>query len=186
MGIQRTSAVGLPELQRRMAGVLSPSFRMRVSRNLAAEARHQVDEGFRLERDPYGKKWAPLVRRKGMILQDKGRMAASVATEPNLNGFKIDIPVVYAGPHQYGTKPHARAGGAIPQNRRGRFISKRKAALRKGRAQRVAVFGAYTHGGIPQRQMIPMASTGGLGPIWTAAFNAATTEMIDSFARSGS
>jgi len=183
MGVTKTSALGLPDLRKRMAGVTSSAFKMRMSRNLAEEARTQTSNGFQRQRDPYGKKWAPLKYRVGDILQKSGRMAASVATVAHARGFRIDIPVTYAAPHQYGARAHGRRGGAIPQNKRGRFVSRRRAASTKARAQRVALFGGYTHPGLPQRQMIPMASTGGLGPIWTRAFNETAKGLLDSYAR---
>lgn len=189
MGVQQRSSMGLPDLRKRMAGITSTGFRVRMAKNLAEEARHQIDDGFQQQRDPYGKKWAP-IQRKGMILQKTGRMAASVATKATAEGFRIDIPVVYAAPHQYGVAPHARKGGAIPVNARGRFASKRKLAngrvieaSSRARSQRVRLFGAYTHGGLPQRQMIPMNSTGGLGPIWTSAFNAVANKLLADYAR---
>lgn len=179
MGVKQTSRMSLGDIGRRLAAVKSPDFRLQVARVLAEEARTQVSDGFQQQRDPYGKAWAPLKYRRGMILQDTGRMAAAVATSATSYGFRIDIPIKYAAPHQYGARAHARRGGAIPQNRRGRFMSKRRAGEARGRAQKVAIFGAYTHGGIPQRQMIPMTSTGGLGPIWTAAFNRTATKLLD-------
>jgi len=185
MGIEKRSAMGLPDLRKRMAGITSSGFRTTMAKNLAEEARHQVDDEFQQQRDPYGKKWAP-IQRKGMILQKSGRMAASVATRATADGFRIDIPVAYAAPHQYGARAHGRRGGAIPVNRKGRFISRKKAGSANGRAQRVAIFGGYTHGGLPQRQMIPMNSTGGLGPIWTRAFNDVANKLLASYARGGS
>lgn len=183
MGVTKTSALGLPDLRKRMAGVTSPAFKIRMSQNLAEEARTQTSNGFQKQRDPYGKAWSPLKYRKGMALQLTGRMAASVSTLAHERGFRIDIPVTYAAPHQYGARAHARKGGAIPQGKRGRFISRRQAASAKSRAQRVAIFGGFTHGGIPQRQMIPMSSTGGLGPVWTRAFNEAAGTLLDRYAR---
>jgi len=188
MGVKQTSRMGLPDLNRKLAAVKSPSFRMRMARNLAEEARTQVSAGFQGQRDPYGKRWAPLQnpgkkRRGGMILQDSGRMAASVATRATTAGFRIDIPVVYAAPHQYGAKAHARRGRAIPVGRSGRFISHRRASSSKARSQRVAIHGGYTHGGIPQRQMVPMNSTGGLGPIWTPAFYSVANKLLDEHFR---
>lgn len=183
MGVKQTSRMSLTGLSKRLEAVKSPSFRLRLARVLAEEARTQASDGFQQERDPYGRHWAPLKRRRGMILQDTGRMAAAVATTANAYGFRLDIPVKYAAPHQYGARAHARRGGAIPQTRGGRFMSKRKAGAARGRAQRVAIFGGFIHGGIPQRQMIPMTSTGGLGPIWTAAFNRVATKLLDEHFR---
>jgi len=179
MGVKLTSRMSLAGLSKQLEGVRSPDFRLRMARVLAEEARTQTSDGFQQQRDPYGKAWQPLKHRRGMILQDTGRMAAAVATSATSFGFRIDIPVKYAAPHQYGARAHARRGGAIPQNRRGQFMSKRRAGETRGRRQKVAIFSAYTHGGIPQRQMIPMTSTGGLGPIWTAAFNRTATKLLD-------
>lgn len=188
MGVKQTSRMGIPDLTRRLAAVKSPGFRVQMARNLAEEARTQISDGFQGQRDPYGKSWKPLQnpgkdRRGGMILQDSGRMAASVSTRAHVSGFRIDIPVAYAAAHQYGAKAHARAGRAIPTSKRGRFISRRQASSAKGRSQRVAIHGGYTHGGIPQRQMVPMNSTGGLGPIWTPAFYAVANKLLNEHFR---
>lgn len=156
-----------------------------MARNLAEEARTQVSNGFQHQRDPYGKKWLPLKYRKGMALQDTGRMAASVSTSTSEHGFRLDIPVKYAAPHQYGAKIAARSNIRAQMlrgnyNKRGqfRFAKKGKAALLV-RAKR-ATFGEV---GIPQRQMIPMNSTGGLGPIWTPAFHRVAGKLLDAQAR---
>jgi phage virion morphogenesis protein len=135
--------MGLPELRGRLAGLGSPPFRRLLARNLAEEARTQVANGFRAERDPYGRPWKPIRYRQGMILQDTGRLRASVATRATAAGFRIDMPVVYARVHQYGSKR------------------------------------------MPQRQMIPMASTGGLGPIWAAAFNETAELVLARYGRGG-
>lgn len=185
MGVTQKTALGLPDLRKRMAGIAAPAFKLRMSQNLAEEARTQTSNGFQKQRDPYGKKWAPLKYRKGDILQLTGRMAASVATVAHTKGFRIDIPVTYAGPHQYGAKIAARSNvraqvlrGNYTKRGRFRFAKKGKAALLV-RAKR-ASFGEVT---IPQRQMLPMASTGGLGPIWTRAFNEASRTLLDAYAR---
>lgn len=183
MGVKQTSKMGLPDLSRQLTTVKSPDFRLKMARNLAEEARTKISDGFQAQRDPYGKAWAPLQnpgkkRRGGMILQASGRMAASVSTRPSVSGFRIDIPVTYAAPHQYGAQPHARAGRANPVGRSGRFISRRRAGSTKARSQRVAMHGAFIHSGIPQRQMVPMNSTGGLGPIWTPAFYSVANKLL--------
>ncbi len=38
-------------------------------------------------------------------------------------------------------------------------------------------------GKLPQRQMVPMPETGGLGPIWTTAFNATATNVMRKLTR---
>ena len=183
MSLRQISKIGLPELQERMRFLRSPEFNVRMSKNLAEEARTQVSNGFQQQRDPYGKAWQPLSRRSGMILQDTGRMAAAVATQATASGFRIDIPVAYAAAHQYGVASHARAGRAAPLSRRGQFISRAHAGNIKARRQRLTFVRGFQHGGIPRRQMIPVTSTGGLGPIWTAAFNRAAGNVIDAAAK---
>jgi phage gpG-like protein len=147
MGVSKTSSKGLPDLRRQLAGLASPALKLRMATNLAEEARTQIANGFRAERDPYGKPWAPLKQRQGMILQDTGRMRASVATQATEDGFRIDMPVVYAPPHQYG----------------------------RGRGGK----------GLPQRQMIPMESTGGIGPIWGPAFDRTAKGILERYAQEG-
>ena len=140
MGVTQKSAMGLGQLRDRMARLSSPDLRLRMAKNLAEEARTQVANGFRAERDPYGTPWKRLAYREGQILRDTGRLAASVATAAHAKGFRIDMTAVYAGTHQYGTKR------------------------------------------VPQRQMIPMESTGGLGPIWRPAFEETARDLLTKYA----
>lgn len=140
MGVTQKSAMGLGQLRERLARLDSSELRLRMATNLAEEARTQVANGFRSERDPYGTPWKRLLHREGRILRDTGRMAASVATSASQKGFRIDIPVVYAATHQYGTSR------------------------------------------VPQRQMIPMESTGGLGPIWGPAFEETARDLLTKYA----
>jgi phage virion morphogenesis protein len=194
-GLRQTKGISLPELRDRIAGLRDPAFRAKLSQLLGEEARTQVADSFREERDPYGNKWAPLARPRardkkgtiGKILQDTGRMAASVAVAPAPNGFRIDIPVKYAPVHQYGAtiKPHQRGSGIIIQDARGRIVGKRglARALKRGSLKGIKSrrFHAYRHGGavIPRRQMLPEKDTGGLGPIWSAAFIAVTNRAVE-------
>ena len=176
VGFHHVSGPTLGELADRLRQAKSAAFRAKLAQNLAEEARHQVDDGFRQQRDPYGKPWAPLRRRKGQILVDTGRMRASTATEPAPDGFRLEITATYSAYHQYGTKPSQRAERGARQNARGRFVSAR---ARTGYLLRIK---AHTNPGIPQRQMVPMDSTGGLGPIWSGAFNKVTLLLLrDTF-----
>jgi|1185.fasta_scaffold00036_10 phage virion morphogenesis protein len=140
MGVTQKSAMGLGQLRERLARLSSSEMRLRMATNLAEEARTQVANGFRAERDPYGVPWKRLKYREGRILRDTGRMAASVATAATARGFRLDMPVEYAAVHQYGSKR------------------------------------------VPQRQMIPMDSTGGLGPIWGAAFEETARDLLEKYA----
>lgn len=172
VGLHHVSGPSLAELRRRVTSAQGAQFRARVAQNLAEEARHQVDDCFKGERDPYGKPWEPLKHRKGKILQDTGRMHASTATVAVPDGFLLQITATYAKYHQYGTNPSQRAARLARQSARGRFVSKR------ARTSYLLTIRAHTNPGIPQRQMVPMASTGGLGPIWSRAFNKVTADVL--------
>lgn len=171
VGLHHVSGPTLADLRRRFEVVQAAQFRAVLAQNLGEEARTQVANGFRAQRDPYGNPWAPLKRRKGKILRKTGRMAASVAVAPASSGFQLEITADYAPHHQYGTKPSQRAARGAKQNAKGRFVK----ASRSGYLLRIK---AHTNPGIPQRQMVPMASTGGLGPIWSAAFDRVTAKML--------
>lgn len=114
-------------------------------------------------RDPYGNKWAPTVK-GNKPLRRSGRMAASVTSQPNGATVKITIGTNYAIYHQEGVDAHRRKGGTIRQTARGRFAKKGAKNVYLSR------FKAFKHGGIPRRQMLPAAWSGGLGPTWSASF----------------
>jgi len=173
VGLHHVSGPTIGDIRRRIDTARSASFRARLAQNLAEEARHQVDDGFRQQRDPYGRAWQPLKHRRGKILLDTGRMRASTATQAAPDGFRLEITAAYAAHHQYGTKSHAKASRSAKQNARGRFVR----ANRTGLLLRIR---AHTNPGIPQRQMVPMTETGGLGPIWSGAFNKVTLLMLGS------
>lgn len=174
VGFHHVSGPTIAEIKARVREASSAAFRARLAQGLAEEARHQVDDCFRGERDPYGKPWEPLRSRKGKILQRTGRMRASTATEASPDGFRLEITATYAAYHQYGTKPSQRAARGARQNARGRFV---KASARSGYHLRIR---AHTNPGIPKRQMIPMTETGGLGTIWSGAFNKVTLLALGS------
>lgn len=153
-----------------------------LAKQLGAAAIKLLADEFKQGRDPYGAAWLK-TKRGNPPLRRSGRMAGSVTAQPNGDTVKVTIGTTYAVYHQDGTRAHPRKGGAIPVNKRGRFQSKgklarREASVRGGVKQRVRIFGAYTNGGIPRRQMLPEESTGGLGPVWSAAFLAEERVVI--------
>ncbi len=152
-----------------------------LAQELAAEARKQVADEFREERDPYGNPWAPLNSRKGRILRDTGYMAGHVGTAPSRDGFRLSFLAPYAIVHQNGAHvgPRPRKGGAIPTNKAGKFISKRQARRNKT-STRVKLFGAHSSRGfdVPRRALLPTRTLGGLGPIWTPAFARVTRKLV--------
>ncbi len=177
VGFQHIAGPSIADLRARLQGIKGAAFRARLAQNLAEEARTQVANCFREERDPYGRPWEPLASRKGKILQKTGRMSASVTTgQVGPDGFALEITATYAKYHQYGTKPHQRAERSAKQNARGRFVKKNRSGL-------LLKIKAHTNPGLPQRQMIPMVETGGLGSIWAAAFNHVTAQMLDETLR---
>jgi phage virion morphogenesis protein len=174
VGFQHIAGPSLADLRARLAGIKGAAFRAKLAQNLAEEARTQVANGFRQERDPYGEAWAPLKSREGKILRDTGRMAASVATaQVGPDGFRIEVGANYAKYHQLGTKPHQRAERAARQSARGRFVGPR---ARESYLLRIR---AHTTPGLPRRQMLPSRDRGGLGPIWASAFGKVSRKMLD-------
>ncbi len=83
-----------------------------VKKALADEATSQLAFGFRMSRDPYGTPWRPLKRRQGKPLLDTGRLRGSFSAQLTSTGFRIGSNVVYAAPHQFGSKR-----GRPPQRR---------------------------------------------------------------------
>jgi len=140
----------LKELSDKIRQLTTAGFKADLAKALAARAWKETLDGFRQSRDPYGNPWRPLAWRKGTPLVDTGQMRASVSTEATDNGFRLRIGVVYAIIHQYG----ARVRAATRAQSRGRV------------------------GSVPQRQMVPMKETGGLGPIWLGAFNETAAKLI--------
>lgn len=162
-GIQSRGSLGLQGLRDRIASLAGGGFRTRVAQLCAAAAGKMVNDGFRGGVDPYGAPWAPLQSRKGKSLLLTGRLRASFATGPTTDGFRIGSNVAYAGYQQYGTKPHARASRVARQNSRGRFVKK------TARTAYLVRIRGHVNGGIPARPMLPTES-GGMPPLWTAAF----------------
>jgi phage gpG-like protein len=66
--------------------------------------REEASLSFTDSRDPYGKPWKPLKRRKGQPLLDTGLLRNSLAYRVNGLVLELGTNVDYAGPHQYGTK----------------------------------------------------------------------------------
>lgn len=167
----------LAKMRRKIAGIAQSQFKQALGTELSATALKLVADGFRGERDPYGKPWAPLKHRVGKILRDTGRLAASFQAAPTSDGISIRTNASYAAVHQYGgtVKAHRREARVLFLNvNKRRFVSPSKArkkggALRKGVAAHF--LDAYNQGEyvIPQRQMVPMDETGGVGSIWGPA-----------------
>lgn len=116
-----------------------------AAQRMGGTAMKLLADEFRGSKDPYGNSWRPLAWRSGKPLLDTGRMRSAVAVQPSGTSISITIGANYAAYHQQGAKTRRRRPGA------------------KGKS-RARV------GSLPRRQMLPDAATGGLGPIWYAAF----------------
>lgn len=159
MASARVAFKGIDRLREQIVAFNNPAFRTGLSQVLAAAALKQLADEFKHERDPYGKPWAPLKLRKGKILRDTGRMAASAAVAPGPGGFTLSITASYAGTHQEGKTIVPVRAKALRWRVGKRWYT----------AQRVVV---------PRRQMLPEASTGGWGPIWWPAFQRETKRYV--------
>lgn len=185
MGLKEQRPGQLEQLRQRVDRLTQAGFRRWLMQLLSAAAMKQVADEFRGERDPYGNAWqqlAPTTRKAGKrdkakILRLTGIMAASAAAVPSTDSFTFTM--AFPAPvHQHGAfvAPHSRLGRAHTEMRSGparrdrgtgRFLRPEKAAILV-RAKRATYANGIT---IPQRQILPMKSTGGLGPIWAKAFN---------------
>ncbi len=150
MASARVAFRGLDRLRERITAASSPEFNAGLAQVLGAAALKELADEFREERNPYGEKWAPLKLRRGRILRDTGRMAASAAVSPGPNGFELSITASYAGTHQEGAT-------IVPRRAR---VLRFQVGRRTYFAKRVV---------IPRRQMLPDAARG-WGPIWLGAF----------------
>ena len=168
------------ELMIQRLGELSSEGRSELVKALAATALHEVVNGFRHERDPYGAPWKPLAERNGRILRDRGRLAASFATQIQGDGFRVSSNVAYAAPHQDGAIIKVRPRVNV-RAKNGRF--RKRATLRNVRkAVRVSITHAHSWR-LPQRMMVPIASRG-LGPIWGPAFQQTVSRIMRRLLRS--
>lgn len=147
------------DLASRVRQVGSPTFKGIVGARLGAAAMKLVADQFRASKDPYGRPWRSLVLRRGQPLRDIGRLAASVNYQPTGDGFRLVIPVIYASTHQRGATIVPRSAGALRFKAAGRFYTLRSVK-------------------IPRRQIVPEATTGGLGQTWTAAFIGETERLV--------
>jgi phage virion morphogenesis protein len=158
---------GLEDLRRRFAALSTPVARVGLAKALAEEARHQVQEGFRASRDPYGRPWKPLASRSGQPLRDTGRLMGSLtsktATVATERGFTVSTDVKYAAVHQYGATIVAknapylrfRVGGARPRSG-GQWVSKKQVT-------------------VPRRQFMPEDT---VPQGWVSAFNDQATSYM--------
>lgn len=182
MGVTETNPGALAELTRKVRYLDGQGFKTELSQVLSVEALHQVEEGFMGERDPYGRPWAPLKHGRGRgsraaarLLRDSGRMYNSRAVMPTAGGFRLSLTAAYAAVHQYGATIPPRLHTNWHNPRTGAFVGRNT----KLKLVHVIKSIGFKPTVIPRRQMVPEKDTGGLGPIWLAAFN----QVADSLMR---
>lgn len=182
---------GMPQVKRALRALMeSDKVRSRVAKAMGEAALKQLNDGFRNSVDPYGAKWAPLARnrarnaKKGGVskpLLDTGRLRRSFALRTTPEGFSLWTKTKYAPYHQYGTGGRKAASFRWqPTSRKGRFLSKAKAAKAKGKS--VGVRGlsfAAGSGKIPPRMMVPTKDRG--TGTWTEPMRAAAYKALSGF-----
>lgn len=156
MGVS-SRGMTVESLRQRIAFATGIGLKRVLAESLSMTAENLALAGFRGSKGPDGMPWDP-VKRKGKPLIDTGNLRASLVTTPNGKGFLIALRAPYAEYQQFGTRPHARAGGILKQNGRGRFV-------KSGRAGFLTRFKAYTNPGIKPRPMLPQGSAD-LAPVW--------------------
>ena len=141
----------LAQLRQRLARMGTGEVLRVLGSRLATETQEQMLRGFREQRDPYGRKWAPrkpppawAVRAFGLvddhhpILDKTGQMIDGGRSR--FDGRRILVTLKSPAPfHQSGTIKMVR------------------------------------------RQMLPTADMGGLGPIWTAGYVKVSGEVLKKF-----
>jgi hypothetical protein len=154
--IRESRPGALEELTGKVRYLQGAGFRSELSQVLAAEGLHQLEDGFLRERDPYGKPWprfSPHYRRR------RGDMARAKLLRRTGRMYNSRA----AEPTSHGFRLSITAAYALAHQ---------KGALIKDR---------HGHGRpiiLPRRQMVPEKETGGLGPIWLAAFNKAADDLM--------
>lgn len=172
MGSVRGSFSALKLVIQRVAPERMAQVKRSIIVNLSQEARTQIALGFEQAKAPDGTPWLPLKRRKGIPLNDTGRLKNSWTVELRENGFIWTSNTAYAPPHQYGATIHQKARTNI-HAKSGKFLSRAKASKRKGNT-RVSFSPAGTYG-LPARPMVPI---GNLPPPWKNAFERAAKSTL--------
>lgn len=164
----------------RVAEIGSQRTLTRLNKELAEEAIIQARDGFREERDPYGKKWP----RK--VFPD-GRKVLRGSTEKLYNGFRV-LRADARGFEMGNVEPHAKftfGTGLYGPNKR-RIYPKTAKALVIGGSQGRASSGQFTRNlafhsvkGSPERLIVPVA--GRVSKIWQTAFKRRATKFLAQY-----
>lgn len=142
-----------------------PDSLVTVNEQLAEETIELARACIATSRDPYGKKYAPLVMRDGIPLRDSGGLANSFfRRNASRDGFAVANGKSYAIYHQGGTGIHGpRKKRIYPIN--GRFL------VLPGPIYRTSVAGS------PKRRFFPMK--GRLPKKWAEQYVEVATEVLE-------
>lgn len=143
MGVVVKDLRALKDLQRRLLG--AAAVEPELTKRLGVAFMKEVADEFRQSRDPYGKPWAPVVRNRKRDRRARAKRAA--AGKPP----KADKPLIDTG--------RMRASVVARTER---------STVRIAIPVQYASFHQDGTKRIPRRQMLPDATTGGLGPRWSA------------------
>lgn len=73
-----------------------------VMRAIARHLHNTTEDAFAQERSPFGPAWKAIKYRQGKILQDTGKLAASIARDSGNDYAQLSAGVIYAAIHQFG------------------------------------------------------------------------------------
>ena len=164
---------------------LEGSQKVVLQKRLGATAVAEAEKGVRLGRDPYGTGWDPLTSRTGQPLRRTGTniQRSWHAQESSPVTFEFGSRFKWIRTHQYGAviwpRRYSRLRFSVEVgwrlNKRGKPIRGAKGAVN------AIIFARRVT--IPQRQLVPEAHTGGLGPIWLDAFRRTTGRYLRDLTR---
>ena len=149
----------MPRLQRAVKALAAAGLTDALAKRLGATALKLLSDQFKRSVNPYGETWAPVFRDRKKDRRARARRAK--AGKPVL----ADRPLVDTG------RLRAAATGKASND-------SSKAVVR------VVIpveYASYHQSGtrfVKRRQMVPEASTGGLGPIWSKAFEREAEKLI--------
>lgn len=142
----------------KLNNLASPRTFRGIANNVGQELVVLVDDGFEAERAPSGAAWAKLKHRRGKILQDPGKLRASIHHRLQGDTVLVGTKLFYGTFHQLGTKGHKASTRNQPAAGEGfaRFISKARASKRKRGAVSFRQLNFREGGGrIPARPFLP-------------------------------
>lgn len=164
MALNRAIDPGLDRLIRIFESIGNPQLRAQLSQRMSRTALRLIRESIDTSTDCYGGKMPMRIDDGAQPLQGlRGAFTASFSAD----GMRIGTSKWYAIVHQRGMKIRTRQAPYL----RFRLPSGKWVATEEVT--------------IPRRQLVPSASTGGLGPVWGTALRADADAVMAEYLRSG-